>query len=97
MKKKRRRFSKEFKEEAVKLYLNSEKTMQEVAESLGVEQYHIKDWKREYEKKNEKAFPGHGNRHDKNDELYKLQKELADIKLENEILKKAMAIFSREK
>lgn len=93
---KRRTYTKEFKEAAVRMYLDSDKTMQEVAESLGVSKYHIKDWKKSYESK-DNPFPGSGNREDKDSELYKLKKEMADLKMENEILKKAMAIFSREK
>lgn len=94
---KRRTYSKEFKESAVKMYLDSGKSMQEVSESLGVSKYHIKDWKKAYERDKEKAFPGKGNKQDKDSEIYKLKKEMAELKMENEILKKAMAIFSKRK
>ncbi len=93
--KSRRKNSKEFKEEAVQLYLNSGRTMKEVADGLGIEVYHLSTWKKEYLSDETDAFPGKGNRKGKDDELFKLQKEIADLKMENEILKKAVAIFTR--
>lgn len=96
MNKSRRKFTKEFKQDAVELYLNSERTMKEVADGLGVSVYHLSNWKRDYLLDKDKAFPGKGNRKDKDDELYKLKKEMADLRMENEILKKAMAIFSKQ-
>ena len=95
MSKSRRKFTKEFKEEAVKYALNSSKTIQEIADSLGIHYNLLSRWKREYLESKEKAFPGHGNPRD--EELYRLKKEIADLKMENEILKKATVIFSREK
>jgi len=95
MKDSRRIFTKEFKKEAVELYLNGDRSMQEVADGLGIKIYHISNWKKEYLADKEKAFPGKGNRKDKDDEIYQLKKEIADIKMENEILKKSIAIFSK--
>ncbi|MCP3921064.1 MAG: hypothetical protein GY714_00615 [Desulfobacterales bacterium] len=50
-------------------------------------------WKSEHEQHGEKSFPGNGN--PKDAELFKLKKELLDAKEQNEILKKAIAIFSQ--
>ena len=53
------------------------------------------DWKRELQDGNLRAFPGHGNPRD--EELYRLRKELAEITEERDILRKAVAIFSKPK
>ena len=92
---KRKRFTREFKEEAVKLLLNSDKSIQEIADSLGIHPNNLR-WKCLFLENPKKAFPGNGNRRDNDDEVYRLKKELADMKMENEILKKSIAIFSRK-
>ena len=94
---KRKKFTREFKEEAVKLLLNSDKSIQEISGSLGIHPNNLSRWKCQFLENPKKAFPGNGNRRDNEDELYRLKKELADLKMENEILKKSIAIFSREK
>jgi transposase len=94
---KRKKFTREFKEEAVKLLLNSDKSTQEIAETLGVHPNNLSRWKCLFLENPKKAFPGNGNRRDNDDEVYRLKKEVADLKMENEILKKSIAIFSREK
>ena len=93
----RRKFTKEFKEEAVRMVLEGERTIQEVAESIGVHPNNLSRWKTEFLEDPKQAFPGYGNRKDRDDELYRLKKEVADLKMENEILKKSIAIFSRDK
>jgi transposase len=87
---KRRKFTKEFKKDAVELYRASNTTLKEIAESLGIHENVLSRWNLEYDKKN--AFPGNGNPKDK--EIYELKKEIRDLKEEREILKKAVAIFS---
>ena len=51
-------------------------------------------WKREFDTHEEKAFPGQGNPVEA--ELAQLKRELSDVKEERDILKKAVAIFSKE-
>jgi transposase-like protein len=92
---KRRKYTREFKESAVELYHNSSKTAKEIAEDLGINPDNVSRWVRESEegKKSElKVFPGQGNPRD--EELARLKKENADLRETNEILKKAMAIFT---
>ena len=55
----------------------------------------LQRWKREASEENLTAFPGHGNPRD--EELAQMRKENAELKEEREILKKALAIFSRTK
>jgi len=52
-------------------------------------------WIREYKADSKYAFPGLGNLKEPEKKLYELRKELADTKMERDILKKALAIFSK--
>ena len=90
----RRKYTKEFKRDAVNYVLSHpEMTITDVAIKLGIDRTLLSHWKREFQEHDEKAFPGNGNPRD--EELYKLRKELAELKEENIILKKAAAIFSK--
>ena len=94
----RRKFTREFKESAIELYQSSGRTAKEIAEELGFERSNLGRWMREKEEeanKGLKAFPGQGNPRD--EELARLRKENADLRESNEILKKAMAIFTVRK
>lgn len=95
--KQRRRFPKEFKTEAIELLLTSEKPPKEIAADLGIDANMLHRWKREYFTSQEQAFPGKGKLGDpKERELRDLQKQLRDVKEERDILKKALAIFSKQ-
>lgn len=89
----RRKYDRQFKIDAVNLVNSSDKSVSEVARSLGVRPDLVARWKRELEQGNIKAFPGQGNPRD--EEIARLKKENAELKLERDILKKAMAIFSK--
>jgi transposase len=95
----RRVFTKEFKEEAVALIRTSDRTVTDIANSLGINVNMLCRWKREAERAvlngSIKAFPGKGNARD--EEVTRLRKENADLRETNEILKKAMAIFTVRK
>ena len=89
----RRRFDKQFKIDAVNLLETSGKTATAVAADLGIPRDVLSRWKREAMANNDRAFPGHGNPRD--EEMARLRKENADLKMERDILKKALAIFSK--
>jgi len=92
----RRRFTKEFKTEAVELALKSNKAMLEIAGDLGIRPELLYRWKSEYKASKEQAFPGSGHLHDPADEqVRRLERELRSTQEERDILKKALAIFSR--
>lgn len=91
---KRRKYTKEFKKDSVEFLLNSNKSVAEVSGDLGIRYDLLNRWKNEYSEHKEKAFPGVGNPIEA--ELYKLKKELADVKMERDILKKVVTIFSKE-
>jgi transposase len=94
----RRKFTREFKESTIELFHSSDKTAKEIAGELGIDRSSVSRWVRESkeaEKQNIRAFPGQGNPRD--EELTRLRKEVADLREANEILKKAMAIFTVRK
>ena len=95
MRKRRKSYTREFKESAVALCLSGERTIKSIAEELGIDRSLLGQWVRATEDEKTsglKAFPGKGKARD--EELAQLRKENADLRETNEILKKAMAIFT---
>lgn len=91
MKRGRKKYSNEYKIDAVKLLMSSGKTVREISDDLGIHENILFRWKKEYQNlKN--PFPGNGNPTEK--EMFELKKENAILREEREILKKALAIFS---
>lgn len=95
MAEKRKKYSREFKVTAVELSI-SRGQVKEVAEELGVDSQLLSSWKYQFRNDKEIAFPGNGKKKQtpQEKEISELKKELADAKLEGEILKKAISIFS---
>jgi transposase len=95
MKQTRKKYSKEFKEKAVELS-NVRGNVQEISRELGVAAEFIYRWRKEQTLNPSLAFSGNGNKQltEEQKELAKLRKELADVKMERDILKKAVSIFS---
>lgn len=89
------KYGKETKEQAVLRILNKESTILEMSEQLGVHYTTVRDWLRQYRQKKDESFPGSGHRSPSEAELMKLLKENADLKEENEFLKKAAAFFAK--
>ena len=90
-----RRFSKEFKLEAIRLADESGKPKAQVARELGIRVNQIGKWRKQLEEQpvevsSDKDYPA-----EQDDELKRLRRELADAREENEILKKAAAYFAR--
>jgi transposase len=90
-----RRFSKEFKLEAIRLAEESGKPKAQVARELGIRVNQIGKWRKQLEEQQEGAFSGNARQAEKDAELKRLRRELADAREENEILKKAAAYFAR--
>jgi len=97
MKKNRKTYTREFKIEAVKLSHNSDKNVDEIAESLGVSKSSLRRWRSEFQEDPDQAFPGKGHLKERDAEITQLKKELRQAQMENEILKKAVAIFTQKK
>lgn len=91
----RRVFSKEFKQKAVELS-NVRGNTQEIARELGVSPELIYRWRAEFRASPKLAFSGNGNKQltEEQRELARLKRELDDVKMERDILKKAVSIFS---
>ena len=97
MSEKRRSFDKEFKLSAVRLVLESEKSVESIASELGVSSNTLFNWKRKYLEDSKNAFPGKGNLKPEDEELRKVKKELLRVTMERDILKKAIAYFAKVK
>lgn len=91
----RRQYDHEFKREAVRLATRGDKTMTQVARDLGISANILSRWKRQLSDDPAFAFPGKGHLKPADEELRRLKKELRDVTEERDILKKALAIFSR--
>lgn len=91
------KYSKEFKLDALNL-LQEGKSISDISKSLGISVNTLCTWRRRYQLHGDKAFQGPGIRLPKNEnqeELKRLKKENADLKMERDILKKALSIFSK--
>ena len=95
-KNRRRKYTKEFKLEAIQLTESRGGNASEVARNLGVKPNMLSRWIREYKADQQHAFPGLGKLKEPEEELRQLRKRLADAEEERDILKKALAIFSKE-
>ena len=96
MGKKRRQFTKEFKIEAVRLIVEAGRKVSEVARELGIAEALLARWKKKYEEGKADPFPGKGRLSLEDDELRRLRRENERLRMERDILKKAVAIFSEE-
>jgi transposase len=90
-----RKFDRQFKEEAVRLVIEGGRSVTDVAHGLGIHENLLHTWKRKYKEDPAGSFPGKGHLNRQDEELRKLQKENANLKEDREILKKALAIFSK--
>jgi transposase len=95
--KKQRKYDREFKINAVKLYRESCKSLAKMALDLGLPMQTLAKWVKQFKEHGENSFVGSGSLMPCNEEVFRLRKELADVKQERDILKKAVAIFSKAK
>ena len=94
---KRKTYSKEFKLEAIRLIEQGDQTPSEVAAQLGVKRTMLYRWQGQLKAHGDHAFSGSGRKPDSQmDEVARLRKELARVKEERDMLKKAAAYFARE-
>lgn len=89
-----RRYDKEFKINAVNLYLASGKSYEKISTELGIPSSSLVGWVHDHKKNGQNAFPGKGNIKATDEDMVQLRKELAIVKEERDILKKALGIFS---
>ena len=92
----RRKYTREFKTEAVRLAEKSDKSMVDLAQELGIHQNTLYKWRRQLLAEGQEAFPGQGNRKASDAEMLQLRRELEQAREERDILKKALVFFSKE-
>jgi transposase len=91
--KQRRRFTREYKVEAVKLALSGAKSQKEVAKDLDLNPETLYRWVAEFRKDPSQSFPGNGELKDRDREIEQLRRENARLQAENAFLKKVSAYF----
>jgi transposase len=94
--KEQRRYSAEMKVEAVKLVLEQGLTQEETGKRLSIPKGSIGNWVIAAKAKMKNGRPGERTAGDLVAENARLRKELAEARMEREILKKATAYFAKE-
>jgi len=92
--KSRRKFTPEFKAEAVGLSRQSGMTVAKAASDLGLTAGQLYRWRAEMDQHGAQAFPGNGRLRPEEEELARLRRENAQLRMERDILKKATAFFA---
>ena len=92
----RRKFTREFKLEAVKLIKERGVSYVQAASDLGVQQSVMRNWVKAFGDDPEHSFPGHGQMKTEQAEIARLKREVIKLKAERDILKKAAAYFAKE-
>ena len=87
--KERQKYDRDFKQKAVELSF-ARGNAKEIARELGIRPELLYRWRREYQRYEKNSFPGKGK-----PKMTDLESELRDAKMERDILKKAVSIFSR--
>ena len=90
-----RYFDKEFKYEAIRLINEGKRSVRDIAKDLDVHPNLLHQWRRKCRADMEHAFPGKGHLKIPEEEIRRLQRENENLKEEKDILKKALAIFSK--
>jgi transposase len=92
----RRKYTKEFKVEAVRLVTERGVAFAQAARDLGLHQNVLRNWVKEFAADPQHSFPGHGQMKPEAAEIAALKREVAKLKAERDILKKAAAYFAKE-
>jgi len=94
--KKRKKYTKQFKLDTVKLVIEENLSASEVSKNLGIVSGTVQRWVREYNEQQADAFTGNGRMTPEQEKIKKLEAEVKRLKMEREILKKATAFFVKE-
>ena len=92
----RKKYSKEFKLDAVSLVLEQEYTKSEAARSLGINPNMLGRWIKQYESEDGQSFRGNGKLSPEQAQIRELKNQVKRLELEKEILKKATVFFAAE-
>ena len=98
MKTAKRKYSREYKMEAIEMYKNGERSMCEVERELGITTGLLSKWIDRLEKSDkwEEVFPEQGNLTDSDQRIRQLERENLRLRQEKEILKKVLEIYTQE-
>jgi transposase len=92
----RKKYTKEFKQDAVRLVTEQGYQHTEAASNLGIDRGMLGRWVKEFQEDESEAFRGNGKRSIEQEELRRLREENRRLKMERDILKKATAFFAKE-
>jgi len=94
----RKKYTKEFKLEAIKMYENSERPASEIERELGITSGLLSRWKQQFDKVSKKGevFPGNGKMMDTDARIRQLEREIYQLRQDKDILKKVLEMFSKE-
>jgi transposase len=91
----RRKFDKPFILDALRLVERGDRPIAAIARDLGIHPNLLYKWREKYRADGEDAFPGKGRLKPEDEQLRRLRRELEVVTEERDILKKALAVFSR--
>jgi transposase len=92
----RKKYSKEFKVDAVSLIMEQDYTRAEAARSLGIPANMLSRWAKELQRQDGQAFRGNGKLTPEQEETRKLKAQVKRLEMEKDILKKATVFFAAE-
>ena len=92
----KRKFTREFKFEAVRLIKDRGVSYTQASIDLGVHQSQLRGWVKKLADDPQHAFPGQGQMKPEQIEIARLKREVTKLKAERDILKKAAAYFAKE-
>ena len=92
----RKKYTKEFKQDAVRLVTEQGYKQTEAARNLGIDRSMLARWVKEYQVDESEAFRGNGKLTAELEEVRRLREENRRLKMERDILKKATAFFAKE-
>lgn len=92
-----RRYTREFRLEALHLLETSGKSAAQIERELGIGSGVLSRWRRQLAEEGEHAFPGQGRLTPEKERIRQLEREVETLRQERDILAKAVAIFSRRR
>ena len=96
MTQKRKNYTAEFKQEAVRLVTEQGYSISQAARNLDININMLRRWKKQINEQGQDAFPGKGRLLLEQKELYRLREENKRLRMEREILKKTVTFFANE-
>jgi transposase len=96
MARKRRKYTREFKLEALELMESSDKPIAQIERELGLSQGLLHHWRKQSAEDGDEAFPGQGRLKESDERIRQLERENEVLRQEREILKKAITVFAQE-